>query len=86
MRFAALWAESADQTLSHDGSHRAGDQEALDTNICETGNCARRVVRVQRGEYKVTRETGVDGDAGREEFTGPGAARRLVGQCRACVP
>ena len=44
--------------------HRAGDEERLDAHVDQTGDRARRVVGVQRGEHEVAGQRGLDGDLG----------------------
>ena len=52
----ASLADPAHQALGADAEQRRGDHKGLDAHVGETGDRARRIVRVQRAHEQVTRE------------------------------
>ena len=58
----AARADATDKTLRHDQFERGGNKERLHAHIDKAGDCAGRVVGVERGEDQVAGEGGLDGD------------------------
>ena len=65
----ALRANHADQTLSDHRFQGRGHQVGLDPHVDQSRQCRGRVVGVQRREYQVTGERGLDGDFRRLDVT-----------------
>ena len=58
----ATRADAADETLRHDQLERGGNEEWFHAHIDKPGDCAGRVIGVERGEDQVAGEGGLDGD------------------------
>ena len=59
---SAIFADSANETLRQNRSQRRGDKEFGNPHILQTGDRARRVVRVERAEDQVAGQRRLDGD------------------------
>ena len=62
MLFLALVANAPDETLRHDGPRGRRNEERFHTDVDQSRDRARRVVRVKRAEHEVARQGSVDGD------------------------
>ena len=69
MRFRAVLANAAHETLGADQVQRARHEERLDTHVHQTVHGARRVVGVQRRQHKVAGERRFDRDFRRFEVS-----------------
>src|SRR5687767_7420910 len=60
--FFAILTDAPDEPLSLDDVDAGCDEERLDTHVDQTRDGRRCVICVKRGQHKVTRERGLDGD------------------------
>ena len=60
---AAVQAHPADQPLGQHSGDRRGHEEVLDPHVQQPVQCRRGVGRVQRGQYEVSGQSGLDGDS-----------------------